>query len=146
MICEQTQTIPIIVAVPKSKGFISQLQWRLSALLNTNASAKALASSFAMGTLISVLPTPGLNFLLAAFLLTRFKQLNKAALLAAVGVWNGFVVAPLYALSYQVGGFLFGTAPEQLIKGFLVGNLIIAISITAVSYFGVKTAVNHSRK
>lgn len=146
MICEQTQTIPIIIAVSTNKGFVAQLQRRMSALFNTNAPAEALAKSFAIGTLISVLPTPGLNFLLAAFLLARFKQLNKAALLASIGVWNGFVVAPLYALSYQIGGLLFGGAADQLLKGFLLGNLMIAVGITAVSYFGVKTAVTYSRR
>ncbi len=146
MICEQTQTIPIIIIAPLNNGIVAKLQQRLSALFNTNAPAKALATSFAIGTLISVLPTPGLNFLLAAFLLARFKQLNKAALLAAIGVWNGFVVAPLYAISYQIGGVLFGGSADQLIKGFLVGNLMIAVGITAVSYVGVKTAVKYSRK
>jgi uncharacterized protein (DUF2062 family) len=154
MLCEQTQTIPIItVQTPFQK-----LRRRVSLFFNTNASPEAMARSFALGTLISVLPTPGFNIALAALLATKFKQLNKASLLAAVGVWNGFVVAPLYALSYQIGELLFGVMPNglmgvplqvavmSLLKGFLVGNVLIALVITAVSYIIVKTAVSHTRK
>ncbi len=154
MLCEQTQPIPVLVVNTP----FQRLRRRLSRFLDTNASPEAMASSFALGTLISVLPTPGFNIALAALLAARFKQLNKASLLAAVGVWNGFVVAPLYALSYQLGEMMFGTMPTELmgmplqvavmslLKGFLVGNVLIALVITAVSYLVVKTAVIHTRQ
>jgi len=154
MLCEQTQTIPVLVVNTP----FQRLRRRMSRFLDTSASPEAMARSFALGTLISVLPTPGFNIALAALLAARFKQLNKASLLAAIGVWNGFVVAPLYALSYQLGEILFGVAPTglmgvpfqvaalSLLKGFLVGNVLIALLITAVSYLIVKTAVTHTRK
>lgn len=153
MICEQTQTIPIIVESP-----FQRVRRSIGRFLETNASPEATARSFALGTLISVLPTPGFNIALAALLAARYKQLNKAALLTAVGVWNGFVVAPLYALSYQLGEVMFGVMPTglagvslhvaalSLLKGFLVGNVLIAMLVTAVSYLVVKTAVTRTRK
>lgn len=154
MLCEQTQTIPVLVVNTP----FQRLRRRVFQFFNTDASPEAMARSFALGTLISVLPTPGFNIALAALLAARFKQLNKASLLAAIGVWNGFVVAPLYALSYQLGEMMFGAAPTglmgvpfqvafiSLLKGFLVGNVLIALAITAVSYLIVKTAVTHTRK
>ena len=154
MLCEQTQTIPVITI----QSPFQRLRRRVSQFFDTNASPETMARSFALGTLISVLPTPGFNIALAALLAAKFKQLNKASLLAAIGVWNGFVVAPLYALSYQLGEMLFGAMPTglmgiplevavmSLLKGFLVGNVLIALVITAVSYQIVKTAVTHTRK
>ncbi|MCA9921657.1 MAG: DUF2062 domain-containing protein [Anaerolineales bacterium] len=153
MLCEQTQTIPVLVV----QSPFQRLRRQIVSFFDTNASPETTARSFALGTLISVLPTPGFNIALAALLAARYKQLNKAALLAAVGVWNGFVVAPLYALSYQLGEMLFGTMPGgfgvvsfpvallSLVKGFLVGNVLIALLVTAVSYLVVKTAVSQMR-
>ena len=155
MLCEQTQTIPVLVVIPTP---FQRLRHRVLQFFDTNTSPEAMARSFALGTLISVLPTPGFNIALAALLAARFKQLNKASLLAAVGVWNGFVVAPLYALSYQLGEIMFGVMPAglmsvplhvallSLLKGFLVGNVLIALLATAVSYLVVKTAVTHTRQ
>lgn len=149
MIYEQTQTLTTII-VPSVK---ERLWRRFGEMLRTNASPQTVAGSFAVGTFVSILPTPGLNIALLALLGARFKGLNKAAMLAAVGVWNTLVVAPLYALSFQIGEWLFGLTPVTLgtaplpqallsiSKSFLVGNVIIAAAITAVSYILVKTAV-----
>lgn len=154
MIYEQTQTITTL-AVPTIK---ERLRCRFGEMLHTNASPNVLAISFALGTFISVLPTPGLNIAIMALLSARCKQLNKAAMLASVGIWNTFVVAPLYALSLQIGEWLFGMSPVTLgamplpetiaamVKGFLVGNVFVALAVTAVSYVLVKTAVQLYRE
>jgi uncharacterized protein len=154
MLCEQTQTIPVILPITPSTSLWRE---RTAAFFDTNATAASLATSFALGTLISILPTPGFNLILTAILAARFKSLNKAALIAAATVWNAFVVAPLYALSYQVGEMLFGVAAVEIAaasyfemvkvfaKGFLVGNLIVTAAVTAISYLVVKTAVTHYR-
>ena len=115
------------------------------ALLQTETSAHNQAFGFAVGTFISLLPTPGFNFALALLLGSWFR-LHRATLLASLAIWNVFVTAPLFALSYRLGNFLF-PAPTttsvamhwqaqvvSFVKGFLVGNLIIAGVVTAVSY------------
>lgn len=116
--------------------------------LYTEATPHSLALAFALGTLISVLPTPGLNIALAAGLTAVNKSLNRSGLFGAVAVWNAVVVAPLYALSYELGEFLFGQTALTLPMGmpvwvetavrfcqqFLIGNLIIAAVTAAVSY------------
>lgn len=114
-------------------------------LLKADASAHNQAMGFAVGTFISLLPTPGLNFALALLLASWFR-LHRATVLVSLAVWNVFVTAPLFALSYRLGNILF-PAPAtasvsaqwqaqviSFVQGFLVGNLIIAVGITAVSY------------
>ena len=115
------------------------------ALLKAEASAHNQAIGFALGTFISLLPTPGFNLPLA-LLLAGWFRLHRATVLLSLAVWNVFVTAPLFALSYRLGNFLF-PAPAtdsmaiqwqaqviSFVQGFLVGNLIIAVGVTAVSY------------
>ena len=121
------------------------LKTKANALLKADASANNQALGFALGTFISLLPTPGFNFALALLLASWFR-LHKATVLVSLAVWNVFVTAPLFALSYKLGNMLF-PAPATasvasqwqaqviaFVQGFLVGNLIIAVGITAVSY------------
>jgi hypothetical protein len=118
---------------------------KAEALLKAEASAHNQAMGFAVGTFISLLPTPGFNFALALLLASWFR-LHRATVLVSLAVWNVFVTAPFFALSYRLGNWLFPapatasvTAQWQaqvisFVQGFLVGNLIIAVGVTAVSY------------
>lgn len=122
-------------------------QWLV--LSQTNAAPKSIALAFAIGTFISVLPTPGLNIPLATLLASSFKQLNRAGLLAAVAVWNALVVAPIYALSHKVGSFVAPSLPAlqnqpenaSFFIGFLVGNILLTIVITGLSYIIVQAGI-----
>ncbi|MCP4428001.1 MAG: DUF2062 domain-containing protein [Chloroflexi bacterium] len=128
---------------------LAQRQWQ--ELARSNDSPRRLALAFAIGAFISLLPLPGLDLALMTVLAAWFKQLNRAALYAAAAVWNSFVVAPFYALSHQVGGFIFqtGRVPEipfsgqtgLLVQRFLLGNLVVAFSVTAVSFLIVQTGL-----
>ncbi len=138
------------VVLSSNRISIAQLSQSLKAkgkaLLQAETSAHDQAVGFAVGTFISLLPTPGFNFALAFLLASWFRQIHRATLLASLAVWNVFVTAPLFALSYRLGNYLF-PAPAttsvatqwqaqliSFVQGFLVGNLIIAVGITAVSY------------
>ena len=128
--------LPNLLALAKEK---------VTALLNAEASAQNQAMGFAVGTFISLLPTPGFNFALALLFASWFR-LHKATVLLSLAIWNVFVTAPFFALSYRLGNWLFPapattsvTAQWQaqvisFVQGFLVGNLIIAGLVTAVSY------------
>lgn len=128
--------LPNLLALAKEK---------VTALLNAEASAQNQALGFAVGTFISLLPTPGFNFALALLLASWFR-LHKATVLLSLAIWNVFVTAPFFALSYRLGNWLFPapatasvTAQWQaqaisFVQGFLVGNLIVAGVVTAVSY------------
>ncbi|MEJ2750453.1 MAG: DUF2062 domain-containing protein [Anaerolineae bacterium] len=127
----------------------SSLKLRWHELVHSNSAQQSLALSFAVGTFISVLPIPGVDLFLVALLVSVFKQLSRAGLLAAVAVWNTFVVAPIYVLSYRVGSLImasfpalsFGGDKQNLVVGFLVGNLLLTVVITAVSYFIVQLGI-----
>ena len=118
---------------------------KADALLKAEASAQNQAMGFAVGTFISLLPTPGFNFALALLLASWFR-LHKATVLLSLAIWNVFVAAPFFALSYRLGEWLFPapatasvTAQWQaqvisFVQGFLMGNLIVAGVVTAVSY------------
>jgi uncharacterized protein (DUF2062 family) len=124
---------------------IQKLKKQAEALLKADASAHNQALGFAVGTFISLLPTPGFNFALALLLASWFR-LHRATVLVSLAIWNVFVTAPIFALSYRLGNWLFPapattsvTAQWQaqvisFVQGFLVGNLIIAGLVTAVSY------------
>ena len=133
----------------------AQLKQEFLAMMQTDASPQQLAKGFAVGTFISILPIPGLDFLLATLVLAIFKQLNKMAIFSAFAVWNTIVVAPLYVLCGKLGALLFtlrplatfdmvfGTYVSETVKYFVVGNLVMTLGLTAVSYLLVQTAVAH---
>ncbi|WP_420644069.1 DUF2062 domain-containing protein [Candidatus Leptofilum sp.] len=118
---------------------------KVAALLKVEASAQNQAMGFAVGTFISLLPTPGFNFALA-LMLAGWLRLHKATVMLSLAIWNVFVTAPFFALSYRLGSWLFPapatvSVTEQwqaqvisFVQGFLVGNLIVAAVVTAVSY------------
>lgn len=134
-----------------SKEFSPHRLWQQ--LMSQPGTPHQLGLAFAIGTFISILPTPGFNFVLASMLLAKWHTLHRAALFASLGVWNMFVVAPLYTLSFQFGRWLFGTPmgdasplspldnPLLWVQGFLVGNVVTAVTIATLCYFVIKTAV-----
>ena len=117
------------------------LKQRWQDLTDAGASPQTIALSFAVGTFISVLPIPGIDLALIALLGSLFKQLNRTGMLAAVAVWNTFVVAPLYILSQKIGSSLPLLSDQSLVIGFLVGNFLLAVVVTAVSYIIVQIGV-----
>jgi uncharacterized protein (DUF2062 family) len=119
----------------------SSLKQRWQELLQLNASPRNIALAFAVGTFISVLPIPGIDLALIMVLASLFKQLNRTGMLAAVAVWNTFVVAPLYVLSHKIGSSLPILSEQSLAIEFLVGNLLLAMVITAVSYLIVHMGI-----
>ena len=130
------------ISLPK---LLATARGKVASLLNAEASAHNQAIGFALGTFISLLPTPGLNFALSLLLASWFR-LHKATVLLSLAIWNVFVTAPFMALSYRLGNWLFpapatASVTEQwqaevisFVQGFLVGNLIVAGVVTAVSY------------
>jgi uncharacterized protein (DUF2062 family) len=117
------------------------LKQRWQELLQLNASPRNIALAFAVGTFISVLPIPGIDLALIMVLASLFKQLNRTGMLAAVAVWNTFVVAPLYVLSHKIGSSLPILPEQNLAIEFLVGNLLLAVVITTVSFLIVQFGI-----
>lgn len=153
MLLEQTSSYPIVSPNQKMQ---SARRW-LHRFLNQPGTPHDLGMAFAIGTFISVLPTPGLNFVLTTLILARWTRLHRAAMLASLGVWNMAVTTPLYALSMKLGQWLLGSSdvtlewslfieePLLAVQGFLVGNVVMALTTAVFSYTFVKTAVAYSQ-
>ena len=105
-----------------------------------------IASGFAIGTFIALLPTFGFSILLAFVFLALFPTINRPAALLALAIWNPLVQVPIYTLSYQIGDLLFSSAPllsykfeilnqiYYFTRRFLIGHLLLTIIITVISY------------
>ncbi|MBT5023080.1 DUF2062 domain-containing protein [Candidatus Woesearchaeota archaeon] len=122
-------------------------------IVKTKKSAHSVAIGFAIGTFISLLPTPGFNILLGVLLVLIYEKVNKFSLFGSMAFWNPFVLAPIYFLSYKIGDLLFSITPVikydlsiinqffNFSRTFLAGNLILALTLSVVGYFLVKKIV-----
>jgi uncharacterized protein (DUF2062 family) len=118
-------------------------------ILKSNNSPESIALGFALGTLIAILPTPGFGVFIALFIALFFKKMSKLAILVSFTFWNPIIVAPLYWLSYELGGLFFTPNPsiqfdlaifDQLYHysgKFILGNAMIAFLISPLSYLTV---------
>ncbi len=111
-------------------------------VLRSKTSDRAIAFGFAVGTFIALLPTPGLNWVLAFGIALVYKKINKLSLFFAIVFWNPLLMAPVYALCYVLGGFLFDIFHIQHWESaylnnsgkFMAGNIILTSLISLVSY------------
>lgn len=128
-------------------------------ILKSKSSPDSIAMGFSLGTLIAILPTPGFGVFIALFIALFFKKLNKLAILVSFTFWNPIIVAPLYWLSYELGGLFFTPNPsihfdlaifDQLYHysgKFILGNAMIALLLSSLSYLTVYfLAVKYVRK
>lgn len=111
-----------------------------------------------VGTLIAFLPTFGTDVFIALLVLVIFKNLSKFSTLFALAVWNPIVLDLLYPLEYSIGNLILGNYPVQRFQveiynqifaytiRFLLGNLILTVVATAVSYFIVYHVVRAYQK
>jgi len=116
-------------------------------LKTIQSSPHSIAAGFAIGSLISILPTPGFNFILGFLMILIFPRISKISILAALIFWNPIVSIPIYAGSFALGNILFSSAPVvnynmvffnhavNFTRRYLIGNLIIAVSLMPFCYF-----------
>lgn len=126
---------------------------RLKQLLHQPGTPHEMGVAFALGTFISLLPTPGLNTVLVMALVARWKQIHRPAIFTSLGVWNVFVAMPLYAIGIKAGQWLLGAANVSVesatlwhnswmaIGGVLVGNFLVALVTAVLCYTAVKAIV-----
>ena len=104
------------------------------------------ARSFAVGTFITMLPTLGAGLLVFLAIAYLFDSVSKIALFASVLVFNPVVKWGVYASSFVLGVVLLGpvegvamadvslSAGPEIVARLLVGNLILALLATGISY------------
>ena len=117
-----------------------------------------VAFSFAMGTFIAILPTPGFGIFVALLIAYFFKKLNNLSIIVSFAVWNPLILAPVYLMSYKIGDWIFD--PSLLVhtnfkwlnklilflQTYLVGNIIAGITISTLCYFIVYKMMNAHKK
>ncbi|MEO9804751.1 MAG: DUF2062 domain-containing protein [Reichenbachiella sp.] len=126
-------------------------------VLKTKTSDRSVALGYALGSFIAISPTPGISILLGIAMVAIFKRLNKLSLFFAMAIWNVWTLSPIYWLSYKIGEAIFGEIPvvrfefEQLDRvfdytlRFMVGNLILSVPISILSYYFVLWLVRKVR-
>lgn len=114
----------------------------------------AIALGIALGTFAALLPTFGFSILIAIGLTAILPRVNKPAVLVALAFWNPLVQIPVYALSFEIGSFLFSGTPivhynfellnhlYSFTRRVFVGQLIVAVTFTALAYIITYTIVS----
>ena len=135
------------------KGVKKKLSSYLSDVLSIKTSPNSVALGFAIGSFIAITPTPGFSVLIGLLIVFLFRNVSKLALFVALAVWNPISVIPLHMLSLHIGSILFGSFPvveyklsllDQVFvfsRRYLIGNLMIALFVSIISYFVVLVAV-----
>lgn len=122
----------------------------------------SIATGAAVGTFISILPTPFMNIFIGLIIILLFKKINKFSLFGSMLFWNPLTLVPIYYYSYKIGDYIFDSSPvlkiefnlvEQVFnfsRRFLVGNIIIAIIISILTFllifFISKKLINKPKK
>lgn len=141
----------------KDKFFFKLKRYTI-AVLTSDKSDTSIALSYAFGTLIALLPTPGFSTAIGVGFIAIFKQLNKMAVLLSMLVWNGITIIPVYWLSFKIGTHFSNNLPDVEIenetirqvvlyfKQFALGNLALTIPIAIGSYFLALVLLRLARK
>lgn len=127
--------------------YVRRVRAELHASLTEDYTPHRVASSFALGSFITMLPTLGVGVLVFFVLVYLFGWINKIALFASVVVFNPVVKWGVYAGSLTLGFALLGPvegvslsdrpglgAGRAVVVRLLVGNTILALVATAVAY------------
>jgi len=127
--------------------FIKKIKKHIQEVLKIKITPHDVAWGFALGTLIALLPTFGFGIFIGLLLLLIFEKISKISMLLAFAVWNPFVLIPIYALSYRVGIYVTASTPLEsyriellnqfftIAKVFLIGNVIVTLVFSTISYF-----------
>ncbi|MEZ4518056.1 MAG: DUF2062 domain-containing protein [Chloroflexota bacterium] len=133
-------------AMVKVQEVYAELRVQWLEMVRADAPALALAAAFAIGTLVSMVPVPVVDMMLAALVMRLIHRMPRGPVVAAMALWNSFIMAPVYASSPKVGGLLITTAiPQQpsssnaILPRIIVGNLAIAVGLALCSFLAAAT-------
>ncbi len=124
----------------------TRIRTELRRAFDEDHTPRETASSFATGAFITMLPTLGVGLLVFLAIVYLFDSISKIALFASVIVFNPVVKWGVYVSSFTLGVLLLGPvegvtmadvsihAGSEIVVRLLVGNLILALIATAISY------------
>lgn len=140
------------------KKIKNKLKKHFEEVIKVKETPHEIAMGFAIGTAIAVLPTFGLGIFIGILIILIFKKVSKISMFLAFAFWNPILLIPLAALSYSIGDFLLKGEPVIKFKiglinqifiysrRFLIGNLIITIALTIISYYLIYFLVKKYQK
>lgn len=99
-------------------GYVYRVRRAIRASLTEDYTPHQVASSFAIGTFICMLPTLGVGFAVFVVLSFVFRWMNKLALFASAVIFNPAVKTGVWVISLAIGFLVFGT-----VEGFAIGDV-----------------------
>lgn len=129
-------------ATSRAHAMAGELRGHWQQMIHAEAPVIVLAAAFAVGTLVSMVPVPVIDMMIAALVMRLLHRLPRGPIVAAMALWNSFIMAPLYATSPRVGGVVLDNAashthlavPNTLLPRLVVGNVAIALGLAVVSF------------
>lgn len=127
----------------------ARIRRQLTAAFEEECTPREVAASFAIGIFITAMPTGGLGIGLFFVFVYYWDWVSKTAIFASVAVLNPLVKPLVYVASFHLGALLLGTEPivlfeitpldwlVGLIQLLLLGNVLIALALSAISYVTV---------
>lgn len=142
----------------RANRYIDRVRAELRKTIAEEHTSRELAGSFALGTFITMLPTLGFGLVVFVVIGFLFDRVSKIALFTSVVVFNPAVKWGVYVASFALGVLLLGpvegvsltdvsfSAGPEIVARLLLGNLILAVVATLVSYVVVyRLAVAYKR-
>lgn len=139
-------------------NYRDQVRADLEAAVAEEVGARDIATSFAVGAFVTMLPTLGTGLVILGALVALVERANGPAMFASVAVFNPFVKWGVYAGSFSIGSLLLGPAPSvaarevslsagpEVLTRLLVGNLLLAIVVAGCCYVLVNRFTQRLRK
>lgn len=129
-------------AAQRAQSVLAELRSNWQQMIRAEAPVLILAVAFMVGTLVSMVPVPVVDMVVAGLVMRRLQRLPRGPIVAAMALWNSFIMAPLYATSPRVGGAVLSSAagyshlavPDTLLPRLVVGNLTIALVLALASF------------
>jgi uncharacterized protein (DUF2062 family) len=139
----------------KKRSFKRFLKYLYFKLIRINDPPEKIAKSFAIGVFIGIFPTFGLGGLMA-IIISRILKLNYISTILGTFVMN-YITSPIFwSISYFLGDFIiegkinFRFIERGKIKQFafkyLLGNVIVSLVFSILSYYIVKTFIKKYRE
>lgn len=128
-------------------GYVARVRATIRASLTEDYTPHQVASSFAVGTFICMLPTLGVGFAVFVVLSFLFRSLNKLALFASAAIFNPALKSAVWVVSLAIGfvvlgpvdGFAIGDVPtladgSAIVIRLVFGSVVLAIPTAIVAY------------
>ena len=129
------------------KRMFARVRHELLDSITKHSSRRAVATSFAIGAFITILPTLGLGLIVFVILDYLFEWINRVALFSNALIFNPVVKWGVYVASMVIGFLLLGpvegasftTIPSladgsELLVRMVVGNIVVAIVGAVTAY------------